>query len=393
MARVKVLVASRSRSIADRLAQILSGQRELKVTTRVMSNGHADPLQGAAEVPDLLLLHDSPDQSELRYLVENGLPGLLPMIVCGHGENPESMRLAMQAGARDYLPGTASDSDLVASVSRVREEISRHQISSTGKLIVMLNGKGGSGASFLATNLAHSLVVEDDKRVTLVDLDVQFGGLCRYLDLVPKVGLQEALDASTQMDDLSAEAYSCKHPSGLRLLAARFDRLVLPEDIPLEKLSALLDVFLSNNDYVVADCPNRLDPVAQLFLERADQVLLVVQQSLPNVQDAARMLQFLASEIRISDSRIKVVLNRFSKKSEIEVGDIRKALRKNELIVIPNHYKTAAEGINTGVPVAELSRNGPISKGIRTLRAALEDQDTRPAGGFFSRALPNILRS
>jgi pilus assembly protein CpaE len=393
MARFKILVATRSKPVGDHLGNILSKHRDFSVTTRVISNGHADPLHGVTETPDILLLHESPDQIELKHLVEHGLPIQIPLIVCGPGDDPESMRLAMQAGARDYLPGDAPDSDLIASLVRVQEETSRFRESKAAKLIVTLNGKGGSGASFLATNLAHSLVVDDDRQVTLVDLDIQFGGLCRYLDIEPKMGILEALEASTQMDDVSAEAYTCEHSSGLRLLAAPSKRFVSPSEISLDELDTLLGIFLNSNDYIVADSPNRLDAVAHFFLERADKILLVVQQSLPNVQDAAKMRHLLINEIGIPDSRIHVVLNRYSRNSEIEVGDIRKALRQNELIIVPGQYKIAAESINAGVPVAEISGNSPLTRAIRNLRLAIDDQIPGSADNFLARALPNFLRS
>jgi hypothetical protein len=55
------------------------------------------------------------------------------------------------------------------------------------------------------------------------------------------------------MDEISAKAYTHEHLSGLRLLAAPSKRLALANEIPFEKLEALLNFFLSNNDYVVAD--------------------------------------------------------------------------------------------------------------------------------------------
>ena len=393
MAKLKVLIASRSKVSVKRLSECLSTQPEFVVTTKLLGNGHADPLHGVSETPDLLLLHHGPYHSELEFLAEPDQRNHLPLIVCGPGDNPESMRLAMQAGARDYLPETAPKSDLVTSLLRIREEYSRTGTSAVGKLIVVINGKGGSGSSFLATNLAHGFVVDDDKQVTLFDLDIQFGGLCRYLDITPKIGILEALEVAKQMDDVSAEAYTCAHSSGLRLLAAPAKRLVPPNEIPIEDLDALLKVFLSHNDYVVADSPNRLDAVTEFFLERADKIVLVVQQSLPNIQDAARMLQLLTSEIAIPESRIGVVVNRFSKNALIELSDIRKALRQDTLITIPNQYKIAAESINSGIPVAEISKNAPVTRGIRKLQAAFHDQVNKPADNFLARALPSILRS
>lgn len=393
MAKLKILIAGRSELAVKRLSQYLSGHSEFVLTTRLLGNGHADPLHGVSETPDMLLLHHAPGQSELQFLSESGQGNQLPLIVFGPGDNPESMRLAMQAGARDYLSETAPLSDLVASLLRLREETVRSGASAAGRLIVVMNSKGGSGASFLATNLAHGFVVNDGARVTLADLDIQLGGLCRYLDITPKMGILQALEVAKQMDDISAEAYTCEHSSGLRLLAAPSKRFVPPNDIPTDELDALLKVFLSINDCVVADSPNRLDAVTEFFLERADNIVLVVQQSLPHVQDAARMIQLLTSEISVPEARISVVVNRYSKNAPVELGDMRKALRTDTLITVPNQFKLAAESINSGIPVADISKKAPLTKAIRNLQTALENKDSMPPRSFLARALPSILRS
>ena len=393
MAKLKILIAGRSELAVKRLSQYLSGHSEFVLTTRLLGNGHADPLHGVSETPDMLLLHHAPGQSELQFLSESGQGNQLPLIVFGPGDNPESMRLAMQAGARDYLSETAPLSDLVASLLRLREETVRSGASAAGRLIVVMNSKGGSGASFLATNLAHGFVVNDGARVTLADLDIQLGGLCRYLDITPKMGILQALEVAKQMDDISAEAYTCEHSSGLRLLAAPSKRFVPPNDIPTDELDALLKVFLSINDCVVADSPNRLDAVTEFFLERADNIVLVVQQSLPHVQDAARMIQLLTSEISVPEARISVVVNRYSKNAPVELGDMRKALRTDTLITVPNQFKLAAESINSGIPVADISKKAPLTKAIRNLQTALENKDSMPPRSFLARALPGILRS
>jgi len=154
-----------------------------------------------------------------------------------------------------------------------------------------------------------------------------------------------------------------------------------------------MKILLSINDYVVADTPNRMDAITEFVLERADDIVLVVQQSLPHVQGAARMIQLLTSELAIPEAKISVVVNRFHKNAPIELGDIRKALRTDKLITIPNQYKLAAEGINSGIPIAEISKNAPLTKGIRDLRAALDNTKSKPADNFLARALPSILRS
>ena len=392
MSTFRVVVTSRSGTIAERLAACVAEQQEFQVDMRVIVNGHMDPLYGISELPDLLLLHHGSGQGELQYLVEQGTRENLPLLVCGPENDPEAMRLAMRAGARDYLPENVAEADLVATLTRIRDEILRSAAEGTGKLIVVLNGKGGSGASFLATNLAHGLVTDGGHSATLFDLDLQFGGLYRYLDLAPKVGIIEALEAAHDMDEASANAYTCEHASGLRLLAVPSQHLAAPNEISIEKLDALLDTFLTYNDFVVADSPNRLDGLTEFFLERADKIILVVQQSLPHVHDAARMIQLLTSEMLIPEKRIGVVVNRFTKGSDIDLPDIKKALRQGKLITVPNQYKLATESINSGIPVAEISRSAALTKGIRNLQAELAEPADQRSQNFLTRAMPNFFK-
>jgi pilus assembly protein CpaE len=244
----KILIVSRSRSTAEALEQHLSERREFQPAIRVIANGHADPLQGIDSLPDILLLHSTSGQIELQFLAENGVNGNLPLICCGPADDTEAMRLAMRAGAKDYLPEPIASGDLIACIERIRSETLRANGPAKGKLIAITNGKGGSGASFLSTSLAHSLAIEEDQNVVLADMDLQFGGLFRYLDLNPKMGIVEALDAVTEIDDISADAYTCEHPSGLRLLSAANTGARLPRAISIERLESLLDVYLSMYD-------------------------------------------------------------------------------------------------------------------------------------------------
>ena len=392
MRTLNVIVASRSRDAADRLAAPLARQAEYDVRARVIANnGHEDPLHGVRELPDLLLLHYSPGNGELAYLAENSLAKPLALIACGPLGDPEAMRLAMRAGARDFLPDNTSESDLIASVARVHGELQRAQTSLVAKLVVVVNGKGGSGASFLATNLAHSLVVDSGSRVTLVDLDLQFGGLYRYLDIQPKVGLLEAMEAAHELDEVSALAFTCEHSSGLRLLAAPSKFLTIANSVSIDQLDSVIDTYLSVNDFIVADSPARLDLVTELIFARADNILLVTQQSLPHIQDSARQIQLLTSEIGISRKRISVIVNRWSKNAEIQADDIKKALRVNELFIVPNDYKTANESINAGIPVAEISKTAALTKGIRKLQVIVADPASTPEPSFLKRVMPNFL--
>ena len=47
-----------------------------------------------------------------------------------------------------------------------------------GEVLAFMACKGGSGASFIAANIAHILSTQSERKVALIDLDLQFGTRC-----------------------------------------------------------------------------------------------------------------------------------------------------------------------------------------------------------------------
>lgn len=391
MSRLRILLVTRSDTVADAVIGRLKEHAQYFVTKKIISNGHTDPLHDIQSKPDALLLHYIPGNGELEHLAESALSKRLPLIVLGPSDDPEAMRLAMRAGASDYISQPLEQSDLLNALERIGEQL-KDKASERGQLVTVLNGKGGSGASFVATNLAYAMNQEKKNRSVLVDFDLQFGGLSRYLDLYPKRGLVEALDATEDMDEVSAEAYITSHNSGLRLLAAPTDHLLLSRDVPVQQIDSLLQILQLNNDYVIADLPRRIDTVSAMVLEHSDQVLIMVQQSLAHINDAARMIQLLTKELAVSMDRIRLVVNRHNKNSLIDENDIKGALKVEQITIIPNQYKLIAESIDSGVPLMQTHKNSATGKSMQRLLHSVcgtESEDSGPR--LLGRALPSFL--
>ena len=77
----------------------------------------------------------------------------------------------------------------------------------------------------------------------------------------------------------------------------------------------------------------------------------------------------------------------------VELGDIKKALHQDNLVTIPNQYKLASESINSGIPVASISKSAALTKAIGKLRVALSDPESSPSRNIFQRALPTFLKA
>jgi len=392
VSRTRILLVSRSNAIASEIAEQLRNNARFKLSTKIVSNGHLDPLQDVTTLPDVVLLHCIAGYGELQHLAETRKLNRLPLIVLGPGDNPDAIRLAMRAGASDYLTSPIQQAELLAALDRISGQVESAKQKS-GELVTVVNSRGGSGASFLAANIAYGFHNVDKVKSLLVDLDLQFGGLSRYFDVNPKRGIIDALEAVDDMDEVSAQTYITRHKSGLPMLAACTDSLSISNEVSVERIDLLLRMFLQHNEFVVVDLPRRIDLIGATVLESSDRVLLVVQQSLSHIHDALRMTRLIIHELGVPRDRVTVVLNRYNKKALIEKSDILEALKVEELFEVPNQYDLVSESIDAGKPVQRSAKISPVARAISELQAHIRGVESPLASqSILKRAIPSILR-
>lgn len=364
---LNVLITGFRREELDRIKSHLVDQPDIRVDVRPTGNGHADPLAGDGPQPDIhiVVLGDAWAQ-ELDAIGEHAAMERPPMIAVGPDGDLRILRKAMQAGARDYLSLPVSGEELLHCLRQIADEIGPRQMRKS-TLTAVINAKGGSGASFLATSLAHIFASHMERRTALVDLDLQFGALHLCLDIKPRTGLQEALNSVGKIDGTALEGYMTRHASGLRLLASLTDQLVLPWELSNTRLAELLAVAGRTYDHVVVDLPRQIDPLTSTVLERADRVYLVLQQSLIHVRDAKRMLGILTRDLAIAPAQVQVVVNRHDPKAPVSVKDVSEALRVEEPVLVPNDYRRVSDATNLGIPIFESAPSSPVSRALLDL--------------------------
>jgi pilus assembly protein CpaE len=362
----RLLISSRDPEALHRLQASSQRLPDLQVTTRLVSNGHTDPLYGLELMPDFLLLRVSHLwREELAALLQRPAHERPPLLVCGPLDEREGIRLAMQAGARDFLPEPVAEEELLAALGRVLMD-ARGSSGSGGKLIAVMNAKGGSGATLLACNLAQQLSAPGGSTL-LLDLDLQFGSVAHYLDVHPS---HSHLDVLQQVDELDSVALRgfCSHFSPtLHVLGGRSNELCLSQDVRLEQLEALLRLARSTYDFVVVDLPRQIDHLTGTTLEQADRVYILLQQSLSHLKDATRLVRILRDDLGVQGNRLQVVVNRYNKVAPVSLRDITEALRGAGLQKLPNDYAVVSESQNTGVPLELHAPRAPVTLAMREL--------------------------
>lgn len=393
MKKFVVLIGGRSLQGLEGLEAPLRDQPDIEVQRRHVNNGHMDPLHGVSPMPDLLVLDLSSFwEDELRALAARPAKNRPEVIAVGPEGNTRMMRLAMQAGARDFFTHPVPGEELLASIAQVADEHATPHTGAHSSVTAVINAKGGAGASFLACNLAHILSAPLRQRVALVDLDLQFGTLPLYLDLKPRESLLDALAAHDHLDVVALEGYMTRHASGLHLLAAVSERLALPWEIPGDRIGRLIEIAAQTYDHVIVDLPRQMDPVTVAALTRADQVLIVMQQELTHLRDAGRLVRILTEELSIPRGHLHVVVNRHEVSGGVRAQDIREALEPEDMAVIPSDYQQVSEAVNLGVPIYDHARSAAITQALVSLARRLSGEgQTQEARGRLQSAVARLF--
>jgi len=162
----------------------------------------------------------------------------------------------------------------------------RAEPTARGRILAVIGGRGGAGASILAAALAVT-AVSDGHRTLLVDADPVGGGLDLVLGWEGMDGLRwPALAGAGGRVNPPALLKALPHRGDLVLLSFARDEV---RPVPGEAMAATLDAARRGRDVIIADLPRRLDDAATLALEAADQTIMIVPAELRATAAASRI--------------------------------------------------------------------------------------------------------
>lgn len=384
MRKIAVIVSGRELPGAAAVLRIFEGQPDLQVTA--VDSSHREALF-ASDMPDVAVVVEGPRWDEtLRAVGARPAAQRPALIAIGASADPQAMRRAMQVGARDFFSPPVPPAELLAAVRLIGRERGSGMPEARGTVTAVINAKGGSGASFLAANLAHIAAVQRQSPVALIDLDLQFGALPLAFDLEQRNSLLEALANAAQLDPMALKGYMAVHASGVHVLSTKSDQLPLPWEISPESLRQLLLLATQTYANVVIDLPRQIDPLTSLVLGQAHQIALVTQQSFAHTRDAKRLLRIITSSLGVPREHVTLVVNRGNARDPVRVEDIEDAVKPAAMAVVPNDFRTVSESLNTGVPMLESARHAPITRVLQTLAGTLcglEPAEEPARRGFF----------
>jgi pilus assembly protein CpaE len=300
--------------------------------------------------------------------------------------NAEVMVSAMQAGVREVLMMPPSLDDFAAALRRLsqRKKSPPKELMLRAKRVAFLSCKGGSGATFLATNFAAVLAAKMGRNTIFLDFDLQCGDAVYYV--APGPGKSNITEITRQIERLDSKLLA----SSVLHVGTNFDLLSAPEESeagynmsPLQ-LEKLVDIASMNYDMVVMDLDRVLSPLTNQALDMADVIYIVMENLLPFLRDAKRMVAKYRT-LGYDDQKLRLIVNRYEPNDIIDVAQIENVVGIKVSHTIASSFQDVAQAINTGMPIMQVNPNNVIVDALQFMAQEFETGKPQKRGGWINR--------
>ena len=365
-----------------RVSAISNSEANLKVfadASLVVGDAEFYPHTGSTEMLDSVLITDRPDVlvfdasvgTDLNVLqqLESALakfPQIHTMLISSD-QSVEYLTIAMHIGVRKVLPAPVNPQSFQEALRLAQSRMSAAARASAafkgGLVISLLGAKGGTGATFLATNLAYALA-RQNKRVAVIDLKFSFGDAAIYLgNAGAKTNVVELAQQHLRLDEAMLEASMAKVSERVHILVAPSTPELASEVTPAA-IEKIIEIARRHYDFVVLDVSGTLDAVAIKAVNLSNALYIILLLDIPNVRAAKSMGQYLRSQGCVPE-KIQMVVNRYERGTHFGLEDVEKSTLARVVRTIPNSPVAVSDSINQGVPLVELTPRDPVARVLR----------------------------
>src|SRR5262245_44134323 len=292
----------------------------------------------------------------------------------------------LRRGDADWVSVDADPREIVDILTRHRRrKDAEHASDASGAKPIAISfvpSAGGVGNTTLVLETAIKLKTDKatrERRICIVDLDFQRSHVCDYLDIEPRLKIQEILDSPERLDDQLFEIFISRHATGLHVFAAPRSSLDVCE-LNVSALDAFFNLVSLRYELILIDVPVTWFAWTDQVVSASDGVIVTGVNTIPGLRQTvealkavrrARHLALLGVSTSGADPRIAVAMNRCRRRL---LGGIRnrrnvEAVLGDEQVFYVSEEPAALESINTGTPIGLNRSGGAFVKDIATLAA------------------------
>jgi pilus assembly protein CpaE len=338
--------------------------------------------------PDIILLEtDFPGWNFLIELIRKEAPHT-QVIVLAEIVSADAVRMAMRAGAYDFLSyKTSSSEELIGAIEYAarlsREEKERREVEDRenkklrkkpethkrAQIVAFYSPKGGAGVSTLVVNTALALH-EKGKKVLIVDACLQYGDVA--LLLTNQAASRTIADIAEKGDEIDSDVVERVR------IVGKVDILPAPQ-LPEQALRITGPVFarilkIASElvyDIILVNTSSYISDPCFAALEMADIILLVLLQEVAAIR-ASRAFLNLIKNAGLGQGKVLMLVNKFQEESGVTLKRINEILETKITITIPPDPVTVTRADDIGIPFVVEHPDLPISKSVARLADELQ---------------------
>ena len=323
-----------------------------------------------APMAAVLALADPPAPGPFELARDLSAQGV-PVILLGVRKDPDLIREALRAGARDFL-AHGEEGELAGKLLALLQASGEIQLA---QITAFFPVKGGMGATSLATHLAGSLA-RQGRRVCLVDLDFELGDVLSFLDMKGAYTLADVAANAHRLDRELLDASVPRHASGVWVLS-QCDAVADGERLDPGAVAGVLRFLRRHYDHVIIDGLRDFGDLSFAALDLASRIVLVVTQEVPAVRSAQRCAAYFR-QLGYDGDRLLLLVNRHQKGSPITREVIEETVGIPVGATVGNDFSGLSRAVNRGVLLWEEAPRSPVVRDVEALAATIAPNRAKP---------------
>lgn len=393
--KIRILVVDDNRETIEHVDRLLYFEDDMEIIGQAISGQQGIEIAVEKQPHIVLMDINMPDMDGITATQQ--LTKRVPfsqVIMISVQSDPEYMKQAMIAGARDYQPKPFSAEELISCIRRVYEigqpvyqrfstaRVAESQVAGSdqvtegvtgqkGVAIAIYSPKGGVGTSTIAANLA-AVLQKIEGGIVLMDADLQFGDILVHLNTHDSRNICNLIQGDKFDLELLPDVL-VPHKTGLKLLLAP-PKPEMAELIKPAMITQVIDDLRNRFKIVVMDTQNLLTDQTLAILDSADHIFIVTVPELPAIKSVKLFLD-LGHELNLAAKRMSLILNNANQFGGIPLRQIEGALKLPKTYQIP-HDPTVYANVNSGKVITEQRSNTPFVQAMVHLAQAIKQELT-----------------
>ena len=279
----------------------------------------------------------------------------------------------VRTGGADCVSVAGAPQEILDIIDRGRAAIGVIKAAENIKptVIAFIPSAGGVGNTKLALEVGVRLKTAKkakDRRICLIDLDFQSSHACTYLDIEPRLRIEEIAKDPERLDAHLFEIFTSHHSSGLDVIAAPRSKVDF-SDVTIAALDALFEAASKYYDLILIDLPVTWFPWTFEIITNSDALVVTGINTIPCLHQIAETLTAIRSS-RKDSVPISVVINRCESRLIGGIArqqHVQRVIGQEQVFFVQNNPGALVESINAGTPIVTSGIARKISKQIEAL--------------------------